>query len=72
MGGSFSLDFMMNRKLLLFAPLAALLCLAAVGCFGGGGETDENEGLLPVTLPSGTTFFVEVRSEEHTSELQSH
>ncbi|HIC05171.1 MAG TPA: DUF192 domain-containing protein [Nitrospirales bacterium] len=58
----------MYRRLLLVAPLVALLCLAAVGCFGGGAETDENNDLLPVTLPNGTKFLVEVADTDHLRE----
>ena len=56
----------MYRRLLLFTPLAALLCVAAMGCVGG--ETNQNEELLPVTLPSGTKFFVEVADTDQLRE----
>ena len=58
----------MHQKLQLFRPLVALLCVAAVGCFGGGAETDENEDLLPVTLPNGTKFLVEVADTDQLRE----
>ncbi len=58
----------MNRRLLLFITLVSLLCVAAVGCFGGGVETDETEELLPVTLPNGTKFFVEVADTDQLRE----
>ena len=58
----------MYRRLILFTPLVALLCVAAVGCFGGGVETDENGDLLPITLPNGTKFFVEVADTDQLRE----
>ena len=58
----------MHGRLLLCTPLAALLCLAAMGCLGGGVETDGSEDLLPVTLPNGTKIFAEVADTNHLRE----
>ena len=56
----------MNRRLRLFASLAVLLCFVALGCVGV--DTDEAEGLLPVSLPNGTKFLVEVADTDHLRE----
>ena len=38
------------------------------GCFGGGIESDATQDLLPVTLPNGTKFLVEVADTNHLRE----
>ena len=58
----------MYRGLPLFTPLLTLLCLVVVGCLGGEVETDESEDLLPVILPNGTKFLVEVADTNHLRE----
>ena len=57
----------MCRQLFTYTSLGVLLCAVTLGCFGGV-ETDEREDLLPVILPNGTTFFVEVANTDHSRE----
>ena len=50
----------------MLSILAAILCVLALGCMGVA--SDEHEDLLPVTLPNGTKFFVEVADTDHSRE----
>ena len=66
-----------RRTLMKKKIVSALLCVAMlstmlVGCGGSGGKSSKADGDKPYSGEKLTVLYMSGRSEEHTSELQSH